>query len=146
MKTYIYSLPKRHQALFGLCFLFVALSPFLLMFVFQASAQEALPPAPSQVGLVAAYSFDEGMGNMVTDASGNGNDGTISGATWTTGHFGGALSFDGLSNLVTVNDSNSLDLTSGMTLEAWIFPTSAPAFWTTVIFKEQPEVNNQVYG
>src|SRR5205085_10997586 len=47
---------------------------------------------------------------------------------------------------VTVNDSNSLDLTSGMTLEAWVFPTAMSSTWTTIIFKEQPEVNNQVYG
>ena len=32
-------------------------------------------------GLVAAYSFDEGTGTTVHDASGNGNNGTISGAT-----------------------------------------------------------------
>ena len=33
-------------------------------------------------GLVAAYSFDEGTGTIVNDTSGNGNTGTISGATW----------------------------------------------------------------
>ena len=36
--------------------------------------------APS--GLVAAYAFDEGSGSTVSDASGNGNGGTISAATW----------------------------------------------------------------
>ncbi|MCS6927827.1 MAG: fibronectin type III domain-containing protein, partial [Candidatus Binatia bacterium] len=39
--------------------------------------------------LVAAYSFDEGSGTTVTDASGNNNTGTIADATWTTqGKFG----------------------------------------------------------
>ena len=59
------------------------------------------PAAPS--GLVAAYGFEEGSGTTVTDASGNGNTGTISGATWTTaGKFGNALSFNGTSSRVTI--------------------------------------------
>ena len=54
-------------------------------------------------GLVAAYGFNQASGVQVTDASGQGNGGTISGATWTTaGKFGGALSFNGTSAWVTV--------------------------------------------
>jgi hypothetical protein len=34
---------------------------------------------------VALYHFDEGTGTKLTDSSGNGNDGTINGATWSTG-------------------------------------------------------------
>src|SRR5438477_3071746 len=41
--------------------------------------------------LVAAYSFDEGTGSTLGDASGKGNGGTISGATWAAnGKFGSA--------------------------------------------------------
>jgi hypothetical protein len=44
--------------------------------------------ASAQPGPVAAYSFNEGTGTTVGDASGNGHDGVISGATWsTTGRF-----------------------------------------------------------
>jgi PKD repeat protein len=90
-------------------------------------------------GLVAAYNFEEASGTTVIDASGNGNHGTISGATRTTsGKFGRALSFDGISNWVTVNDSASLDLTNGMTLEAWVYPTATMSGWQAVINKEQP--------
>ena len=40
----------------------------------------------SQVsGLVAAYGYDEGAGTSFTDASGNNNAGTVSGATWAAG-------------------------------------------------------------
>jgi hypothetical protein len=92
-------------------------------------------PAPS--GLVAAYGFNEGIGPTVGDASGNGNTGTIAGATWTAGHTGGALSFDGVDDWVTVNDSPSLALTTGMTLEAWILPATVTG-WRTVILKERP--------
>ena len=45
--------------------------------------------------LVAAYSFDAGSGTTLADLSGNGNNGAISGATWSTsGKYGKALSFD----------------------------------------------------
>jgi hypothetical protein len=48
----------------------------------------------SREGLVAEWHFDESAGNVVKDSSGNGNDGTIHGATWVDGKFGKALSFD----------------------------------------------------
>ena len=40
----------------------------------------AAPSARAQSGLVAAYSFDEGTGTTVADASGNGGTGTIANA------------------------------------------------------------------
>ncbi|HKS36226.1 MAG TPA: LamG-like jellyroll fold domain-containing protein, partial [Verrucomicrobiae bacterium] len=99
------------------------------------SVNATTPSASS--GLVAAYGFNEGGGATVTDASGNGNTGTISGATWSAqGKSGGALSFDGASSLVVINDSSSLDLTTGMTLEAWVFPEASQSGWRTVIQKE----------
>src|SRR6185295_18245674 len=90
----------------------------------------------AQTGLVAAYTFNEGTGTTVSDLSGNGNTGTISGATWTTsGKFGNALMFNGTSAKVTMANSTSLRLTTGMTLEAWIFPTATPTYWRSVVDK-----------
>jgi hypothetical protein len=87
-------------------------------------------------GLVAAYSFDEGTGNTVNDLSGNGNNGTLSNATWTNaGKFGNALVFNGSSSLVTIADSASLHLSTGMTLEAWVNPSQVNSKWTDVIYK-----------
>ena len=87
-------------------------------------------------GLVAAYSFDEGSGTTVADASGSGNGGTASGTTWTSsGKFGSALVFNGSSARVTVPDSASLRLTTGMTLEAWVYPTTVSSAWRDVIYK-----------
>src|ERR1041385_7221686 len=115
--------PSRPRRLQHVVSVFIAQSLLAAM----ASSSE-LPENPdvSTVGLVAAYSFDEGSGTTVNDFSGNGNTGTISGATWTTlGKFSNAMRFNGSTNWVTVNDSDSLDLSTGMTLEAWVFPTLA---------------------
>lgn len=89
-------------------------------------------------GLVAAYGFNEGAGTLVNDRSGNANTATASATTWTTaGRYGGALSFNGSTSLVTAKDSASLDLTGAHTLEAWIYPTVAMRDWRTVLMKEQ---------
>ena len=93
----------------------------------------------SSTALVAAYNFEEASGTTVADASGKGNHGTTSGASRiTSGQFGRALSFDGVNDWVTINDAASLDLTNGMTLEAWVYPTVNMTQWATVILKEQP--------
>jgi hypothetical protein len=102
------------------------------------------PAALAQTGLVAAYSFNEGTGTTVADASGNGNHGTISNATWSaSGKYGAALSFNGSTSRIDIPDSPSLDLTTGMTMEAWVRPTTLSA-WRTVLMKEQPA--GLVYG
>lgn len=67
------------------------------------------PPYPTS-GLVGYWSFD---GNA-NDESGNGNDGTVSGATYTTdrfGHAGSALEFNG-SGQVTIANPAHFDLTT----------------------------------
>src|SRR5205823_4606550 len=90
-------------------------------------------------GLVAAYGFNEGTGAVVADASGLGNTASFSGDSspaWTTGIFGSALLFDGTNDLVTVANADSLNLTNGMTIEAWIKPTALNNF-STVVMKEQ---------
>ena len=92
-------------------------------------------PDPN-LGLVAAYDFGEASGTSVVDASGRGNAGTTVNATRTTaGRYGGALSFNGTSSMVTVPDAASLRLTNGMTLEAWVRPTTTSG-WRTAILKE----------
>src|SRR6185437_16301355 len=86
--------------------------------------------------LVAAYGFEEGSGSTAADSSGNGNTGQLANATWTTsGKFGGALSFNGTNARVSVPDSASLHLTTGMTLEAWVNPAAVTSSWRDVIYK-----------
>ncbi|HEV2991417.1 MAG TPA: LamG-like jellyroll fold domain-containing protein, partial [Candidatus Angelobacter sp.] len=52
--------------------------------------------------LVAHWSFDEGGGTLAGDSSGSGVNGTIVGATWTSGVLGSALQFDGVSSYVGI--------------------------------------------
>ena len=78
------------------------------------------------------------VGTTTADSNGGAHNATLSGATWTTqGKFGKALSFNGSNNFVSAPDSGALDLTTEMTLEAWVRPTSLGS-WGTVVFKEQP--------
>lgn len=77
-------------------------------------------------GLVAYYPFD---GNA-NDASGNGNNGTVYGATLTQNVFGAANSayaFDGVSNYISIPDFSQAD-TSTHTISVWINANS----WTNM--------------
>jgi hypothetical protein len=83
-------------------------------------------------------------GTTVADKSPYGNVGTISSASWATaGKFGKSLSFNGSTSWITVNDSTSLDLSTGMTIEAWIYPTALSG-WRAVIMKEAS--SNEIYS
>ena len=95
---------------------------------------QAASPAPS--GLVAAFGFDAGSGTTVADQSGAGNNGTAANTTWAaSGKYGKALQFNSTNSLVTVPDAASLHLTTGMTLEAWVNPSTVNANWRDVIYK-----------
>ena len=48
------------------------------------------------------------------------------------GKYGNALTFNGTNATVTIPDANSLDLTTGMTLEAWVRPTNLGNSYRTV--------------
>ena len=100
---------------------------------FSNTASAATPTPPS--GLVAAYSFNEGSGSTAGDSSGSGNPGTLSNATWATGKYGNALNFNGTNARVNVANSSSLQLSSGMTLEAWVNPSTVSSAWRDVVYK-----------
>jgi hypothetical protein len=72
----------------------------------------------------------------VADSSGNGNTGMVSGATWAAaGKYGSALSFNGSRARVNIPNSASLQLSSGMTLEAWVDAARVTSAWRDVIYK-----------
>ncbi|MBX2850369.1 MAG: hypothetical protein KTR15_01335, partial [Phycisphaeraceae bacterium] len=81
----------------------------------------------SDDGLVGHWKFDEASGSTATDSSSEGNDGTIIGATRVTtsgapvpGGAGGALSFDGVDDLVDLDNPASMNFTGEITLAAWV--------------------------
>ncbi len=114
-----------------------AVDPSGTLGAYSSIASATTPDAPpTPPGLMGAWAFNEGTGTTTADASGNGNTGTLVGATWSTqGRYGGALSFNG-SSLVRVADSASIDLTSAMTLSAWIMPTATQNGWRTVMQRQ----------
>ncbi len=69
------------------------------------SFKESLHNIPLNNDYVLAYwKFDEGSGNILEDSSGHDFDGTIYGATWVTGKYGKALSFDGINDYVELKE------------------------------------------
>jgi len=93
-------------------------------------------------GLVAYWPMDEGTGTITYDASGDGNNGTLTNEPlWQSGSgckIGSCLSFNPASSqYVNVNDSNSLNV-SNITMTAWIYLTSysCPADRGIIVNKE----------
>ena len=79
-------------------------------------------PARSDQDILAYWHFDENQGNVVSDSSGNGNNGTIHNMNendWVSGVSGKALDFDGVDDYISMsNDVWSEEIT----LETWIKP------------------------
>jgi len=74
----------------------------------------------SAADLVALWHFDENIGLIANDSTGNGNDGTVYGASWVDGKLGKALSFDGIDDHVDCGDISTANWTS-LTTEAWVY-------------------------
>ena len=115
------------------------------------------PTATPAPGLVAAYSFNEGSGTTVQDASGHGITGNVIGATWTTGgKYGNALSFNGISGYVDLGNPGLLQITGSMTWSAWVKAVANPANDGQIIaksdsgsgwqYKTTPDTGQQTFG
>ena len=107
----------------------------------------AAPPTLAD-GLVAYYPFSGNAG----DSSGNGNHGTVNGATLTTDRFGNvnrAYNFDG-TNSIVVNDNDILDLTNDFTISSWInsssYPTNSFGGPINMIICKRPAVVSDITG
>lgn len=69
-----------------------------------------------------------GSGSTWTDRSGNGNDGTINGATFTSNN-NGYFSFDGTDDTVSITE---ITLTTQWTISYWFYHNSASSFDMTI--------------
>lgn len=79
---------------------------------------------PLARGLVGCWLFNEGTGNKVFDLSGNGNDGTITGALWDSGESGSALSFT--DDIVDCGYKSSIANLTELTIVAKVLTTGLP--------------------
>ncbi len=85
-------------------------------------------------GLVAYWPCDEGVGVVVYDHSGNGNDGVIEGASWTTGVSGSALDFDGVDDFVGCGNNEILNIGIGdFTVAFWVLVRDSE--WNSILYK-----------
>ena len=100
------------------------------------------PPPPPAGGLVLALGFEEASGTAVVDSSASPVNGTFgAGAAAPTrvasGKYGRGVSFDGGDSIAVPDTTASkLDLTNGMTIEAWVYATSMNG-WESVAYKER---------
>ena len=77
------------------------------------------PPPPPTQGLIGYWNFDEGSGTVAHDSSGSGYNGTVNGATWTTGKINSALNFNGTTNGVV---TPGIALANAFSITAWVNP------------------------
>lgn len=82
----------------------------------------AQPPGPSDQGLTARWSFDEGSGTSSLDQSGRGNHAVLmNGAGWTNGISGTAAQFDGVNDYADLG-TDGFALTGECTVSLWLNP------------------------
>lgn len=98
-------------------------------------------------GFVAYYKMNEGSGTSTLNSCTNtsGIDGTLTnGPLWAASPIqfsGNALSFDGTNDYVSIADDNTLDLTTNLTIEAWVYATKNTGV-QNVVNKSSNSINN----
>jgi hypothetical protein len=71
---------------------------------------------------VAHWEFDETSGSTAYDSA-DSHNGTVTGATWTTGKIGNALNFQNTTDKVRIADESNLDPSNAFTVTAWLNAT-----------------------
>ena len=86
-------------------------------------------------GLVGKWLLDEGSGATSADASGNGNTATLTlSPTWTTGHTGKGLQFDGATNYLNATLGTWFGGNNTLSASVWVYATATtrgPIFGVT---------------
>lgn len=73
----------------------------------------------SDANTLGLWRFSEGAGAIISDASGNGNNGAASNVGWGQGKFGWAGVFNGVNSIVNLGTSNAFNLQQ-FSAEVWI--------------------------
>lgn len=76
-----------------------------------------VPPAE----VIAHWPLDEVSGTTAADATVNGHDATVTGAEWSVGLSGGALYFDGVSDVAEIPAGAFASITSGISIAFWAY-------------------------
>jgi hypothetical protein len=116
----------------ALCVVLIA-SSALYLFPGQIAQAAIINP---HSGLVGWWSFNEGTGTIARDSSGNGNSGSKSGATWVTGKYDQALSFNGIDNYVSIPHNSILSGSKNFTVEAWFNPSTVAPSYQQIVGKQ----------
>jgi hypothetical protein len=90
-------------------------------------------------GLVGGWLFDEGVGKVAKDISGNGHDGEVINAKWVEGKFNKALEFGPSDSYVRVKHHQDLDLKI-YTVAAWV-KCDKQATYQTILTKTNGQRN-----
>jgi hypothetical protein len=85
----------------------------------ELNAEESLFDYSNTNDLEGYWEMDENSGLVAGDSSGNSRNGAISGATWTTGKVGSALSFDGNDEVIATG-YKGIPGSTPRTIAAWI--------------------------
>ncbi|MBF0231167.1 MAG: hypothetical protein HQK63_16485 [Desulfamplus sp.] len=107
------------------------------LILYGCDIEEQLPDDSSvnlTEGLVAYYPFN---GNA-NDESGNGNNGTVTGATLTSDKNGienSAYSFDGTNDYCLFEPEDKLNLDDALTISAWINPKNPSSYYNHIVDK-----------
>lgn len=117
----------------ALCFLF-----FFFIFAHRANAGLIIR-TPSNLGLstglVGYWRMDSSdiSGTTLSDKSGQGNNGTVTGATPTVGKISQGMSFDGSDDLVNITNPGSVLDGKNLTISAWIYPKRSSTSYPRII-------------
>jgi RHS repeat-associated protein len=123
-----------------------ALSPGRILAHYWAGAGQVTATAPSYSGTVLGdhpagyWQLTDSSGTTAVDASGNSNNGTLSGGVTlnqpgATADGANAMSFDGSTGIVTIGNAAPLNSGSALTMEGWVYLPAAPTQFTNLIDK-----------
>jgi formylglycine-generating enzyme required for sulfatase activity/Tol biopolymer transport system component len=101
---------------------------------FRCASSPCSSPFVSDADTLGLWHFDDGSGPTAADDGPLGNNGDLSGATWTTdGRFDGALEFDGSTNSIDSNVVIDIDSSESFTVEAWVYQNGSTGTWQSIL-------------
>ena len=120
---------------------FVSIIAIITFTTVPTLSQEYVP----DIYTVALYHFNETSDSIVHDATINGNNGTATGTTIVNGKYGNARSFNS-GAFVEIPNSSSLNLSTNITVEAWIKVSAMPTDYAAIVVKRETSPFVENYG